>query len=200
MSFPPGTVDALSRMRSARLTVATALFLVGCGSAHKPPPSARFKVDDQAGSLAGVRLESPIAAVLRAFGPLPGRNPVAEPSGSEHDAIGGPNGYAYPAHCRGYVSINNSDAAFAFCSGRLFVFVTTSDLAETMRGIRIGDSLQAAKRTYPELQCGASTGDSTDPPVPQYPYCSGRVGPGRYLWFGQDPIRSIAMGSVALHG
>lgn len=31
-----------------------------------------------------------------------------------------------------------------------------------------------------------------------YPYCLVRLGPDRYVWFGQDPIRSITVSSTPL--
>jgi hypothetical protein len=90
--------------------------------------------------------------------------------------------------------------AFGLCDARVYFFIVTSRGARTVRHISIGDRLAAAQRAYPTLLCGSSTGDTTDPPVPVYRYCTGSVASQRFVWFGHDPIRSIAVASVRLGG
>jgi hypothetical protein len=189
----------------------------GCGaSADSPAHATRLTVDEKAGTVAGVGLGDSRARLERTFGPgkdTTDTGGVAVPRGADHDAIGSPNSYGFPRPCRrrpaggspsprsqGLLSLSYSYVAFELCDGRVYEFVTTGAGARTVEGVAIGRSLRAAKRAYPRLRCGTSTGDSTDPPTPLYPYCSGRVGPDRYLWFGQNPIRSIAIASVRLGG
>lgn len=174
------------------------------------------KVDERAGSIRGVGLGSSGAHIAQVFGRAKdstATGAAAEPIGADHDAIGGPNDYAFPRACRraptgpspdfasqGLSTLRYRDAAFELCDNRAYEFIATAAAARTSRGVATGQPLRAAKRAYPQLRCGESTGDTTDPPRPAYPYCAGRIAPHRYLWFGQDPIRSIAVATVALHG
>lgn len=65
---------------------------------------------------------------------------------------------------------------------------------QTTRGVRIGDSLKSATRHYRGLRCATRNRNSEYVP---YRYCAGRVGK-TYLWFGQNPIRSISVSATPL--
>jgi hypothetical protein len=205
-------------MRLGCVLTTAGLALTAGSTAQAVPPlhSARLTVDERAGRVAGVGLGTSRARLEHKLGQ--GRDTTdtggaGEPIGADHDAIGGPNSYGFPRRCdrrpvgnstsprgQGLTSLSYSSLAFALCDNHVYEFVTTAPGARTLRGVAIGQPLRAAKRAYPELRCGTSTGDSTDPRTPQYSYCAGQVGPHRYLWFGQNPIRSIAVASVRLRG
>jgi hypothetical protein len=62
--------------------------------------------------------------------------------------------------------------------------------------VGIGDALAGAKRRYPALHChrARSMGDEGAAP----PYCAGRLATNRYIWFGNDPIRVIALSPTSM--
>lgn len=59
----------------------------------------------------------------------------------------------------------------------------------TREGVRYGDSLKSVREHYPFVRCAIRNEDSEDVP---YPYRSGQAARGFYVWFGQDPLRSIS--------
>lgn len=67
--------------------------------------------------------------------------------------------------------------------------------ARTLAGIGLGDSLRKARAGYPRVSCDVRNQDSEYEP---YPYCTARLKRGLYIWFGQDPIRSITISSTPL--
>jgi hypothetical protein len=71
--------------------------------------------------------------------------------------------------------------------------VITDPQAET-EGVGVGDNLGLAEDRFPSLDCGVARADE----YRTFPYCGGRVGPRRWIWFGQDPIRSIVLTSSEL--
>jgi hypothetical protein len=62
--------------------------------------------------------------------------------------------------------------------------------AATQKGVGIGDPLSDTRRAYPRLRCeeGHSLGESYEPA-----HCTGRLAAHVYIWFGNDPIRVIAL-------
>jgi hypothetical protein len=75
-----------------------------------------------------------------------------------------------------------------------YAFFVWRPRARTTSGVRIGDSLESAVRRHPRLRCGVRN-RATE--YVAYPYCKGRVG-DNYVWFGQDPIRSITVSATPL--
>ena len=73
--------------------------------------------------------------------------------------------------------------------GVYWIAVTEHD-AVTRRGVRVGDSQQDARHAYPRLQCGHR--DASDE-RPATDYCRVHLASGLWLWFGQDPIQTIAI-------
>ena len=67
--------------------------------------------------------------------------------------------------------------------------------AATQKGVGIGDPLSAAKRAYPSVRCYKAR-DTFESPSPAY--CAGRLAPHRYIWFGNDPIRIIALSPTSM--
>jgi hypothetical protein len=73
--------------------------------------------------------------------------------------------------------------------GLIAGFEITSPGAKTLRGVELGDDLDEAARAYPALECRtADRGEygKTD-------YCTGRIAPNRYLYFGGDPITALSV-------
>lgn len=80
----------------------------------------------------------------------------------------------------------------------VYYFAVTAPGARTSRGVGIGDSLSKARRAYRGvLQCDIANKGSE---YPSFPYCGARLAPHVYLYFGQDPIQSIAFASTWLPG
>jgi hypothetical protein len=192
----------------------------GC-SARSSASSARSSISGRAliinervGSVGGVAIGSPRRRIVRLLGRGKDTSDSGgRPLGANYDAIGGPGNEPFPPRCQrrpppqsvsprgqGVTSLSYHGKAFDLCDERVFFFIVTAPGTRTLRHVAIGQPIRTAMRAYPNLHCGQSTGDSTDPPVPLYPYCVGRIAPSRYLWFGQDPIRSIAVASVHLIG
>ena len=63
--------------------------------------------------------------------------------------------------------------------------------AATQKGVGIGDPLADAKAAYPGLEC--RPGQANDEHAPDPPHCTGKLADHRYIWFGNDPIRIIAL-------
>lgn len=80
---------------------------------------------------------------------------------------------------------------------RLYLVVVTARGTNAGRDLEMGDSLDDAKRAYPTLTCSRATGLHGDD---LFPYCTGRVAEGRFLWAGGDPITSLAISRGAMSG
>lgn len=72
--------------------------------------------------------------------------------------------------------------------------VTARD-AWTTRGVGIGSSLEEVQRAYPNASC-ETFNEGTE--YYAFPYCTARVAPGRFIWFGEDPVRGITMSRAPL--
>jgi hypothetical protein len=62
--------------------------------------------------------------------------------------------------------------------------------------IRNRRSLARAKRVYPTLHCHKAHTVSKGEPAPAY--CAGRLTRNRYIWFGNGPIRVIALSPTSM--
>ena len=190
----------------ARLISMLALLAVvvttGCTVSSSPDlPTASFEqIDEVAGTYGGVGVGDAEEDVWRVFGrkaPL-GHEESFKPTGADEEDYFAPKfipaetGYAY------------DDVLFWFPVEDLHLgrgsplrgrqdevagFLVAAHGASTLRGIKVGDTLDEAKGAYPELECGERpSGDFAT-----YPYCSGRVAEQRHLWFGGDPIATISV-------
>jgi hypothetical protein len=158
----------------------------------------RNLIDDRHGTYMGVGLGATTAEVLRKFGPTvvaregePGGIPLA--NGAEHGGqrlrIPSINGKPPRQKFIGY-----PEASFLLFAPQNVDRYIVSDIrvakdgAATNRGVAIGDQLEEARTSYSEVRC-ATANEGTE--YATYPFCAGRLGPDRYIWFGGDPIDII---------
>jgi hypothetical protein len=156
-------------------------------------PSPPVLVDPVAGVADSVRLGDTRAGAVAKLGPAPPWNgdQSVEPLEEDWDEIGAPSTMSLS---RPYV-LRYPHTTVELDDGRVVAIVTAERNARTPVGVRVGDALEEARRAYPALRCWdapAGGGQGT------YPVCSGRLRPGRWLWFGEDPIRSISIASRRL--
>lgn len=203
------------------LAVVVLLNLTGVISESARAPSARgtggpsLVVDARAGRAGSFGLSDRPATASDTYGRS--QKPASGPGGGlpigvDADAVGRPGGYAFPAPCDepqpdragdgtsgelGVTELSFRGVGVEFCRERAFIVVVTGRGSQTTRGARIGEPLEQARSRHPSLRCAMSPG-STTPPVPVFPYCTGRIAKRRYLWLGQDPVSSIAIASVRL--
>lgn len=142
----------------------------------------------------GVVLGGTRAGAVEVLGsPPPGsRGSSIAPLGDDFDHIGGPPFIATPGFS--HETLRYPDASVLISDGRVYGLVITDPEAETSGGVGVGDNLGLAEDRYPELECGIARASE----YRTFPYCGGRLRPGRWLWFGQDPIRSIVLTSSEL--
>ncbi|HXV32768.1 MAG TPA: hypothetical protein VD769_02065 [Gaiellaceae bacterium] len=181
---------ALAAGTAVGLALAFAVSAPGADWLHEPPPARYAEIDDVRGAYGPVALGDTRAALFAAFGPTE-RASLEEPLSpiGAGDEFEGPNFVPMNAEPEIY---RYEDASFWFENGQVTGFELTSPGARTSRGIGVGSDLAAVREAYPELECGdAPAGD-----IATYPYCAGRLGPGRWVWFGGDPVSNITFTSA----
>jgi hypothetical protein len=168
----------------------------GTGGGGSAGPRQR-SIDELAGSYKGVALGDPRSAAIHAFGqPVSTRDP-ASPIGigfSDGGPISqkNPPGYTRRPDLLRYhdVSVLSTPA------GGIHSIVISDPRAATKEGVGIGDALAKAGRVYPTLHCVKARTMSEGELAPAY--CAGRITTDRYIWFGNDPIRVIALSPTAM--
>jgi hypothetical protein len=201
----------------SRFSVAfCALLFAGCGGGtpeHRLPGRGRANINERAGTLQTVGIGDRQRAVMARFGrPRPfSEREQFEPVGEDPNESGGPRASGFPSRCSrrrprpagssnpraiGVEALRYPGVSFITCLRRVFEFTTSAKRAATLRDIALGDPLSRAHRAYPGFRCGPPDRASD---YPSYPYCAGKVGPGRYVWFGKDPIASITVSTEPLN-
>jgi hypothetical protein len=191
----------------AVLTVACAITVGACGdggAASTSTTTIPLTIDEQTGTFESVTLGDSVASVRRTWG-RPARGNVGDsfagsaiPIGSDDD-VGLPSGPSprpiRPGDRFGALRYRGVSAVYASRHG-VYVIVVTDGRARTRNGVEIGDTLADARRAYPKLECGhreaRSEHSATD-------YCREHLANGLWLWFGQDPIQSIAITRTVPH-
>jgi len=75
--------------------------------------------------------------------------------------------------------------------------IIVTEPARTLRGVAIGDDLARSRRLY-EVGCSKGVfGERIGGGAFTYPTCRGTSEERIRIWFGEDPIRSIAIARVA---
>jgi hypothetical protein len=73
---------------------------------------------------------------------------------------------------------------------RAWLVTVAPEDAMTSEGVGVGSELDDVRAAYPGAECGTEN-EGTE--YTQFKYCTLRVAPERYLWFGYDPVRSMTM-------
>ncbi len=153
---------------------------------------------DDRGLYRGVGIGDTRTTVMRRLGRVIPGNELA-PRGEHWYQLGAPPTIASPRRCRPSFRdgvLRYDRVAYVFsCDRRVYAVLVTQPAARTSRGVRIGDSLRAARKAYRGLKCGRGVFGE---PSTEYPYCAGKVARRRFISFGPDPIRSITIASTPL--
>jgi hypothetical protein len=190
------------------LVGALALGALGCGDeASKTPVAARLPDHIDAGAFryGPLRAGSPGPDVVAWLG-APAKDPYgynnANPAGQDDDDIGSPNVSSFPPHSRDHalryrgvtVLVSYRTTHYRLNASSVYALVITAAGTRTERGVGVGSSLRDVAARYPTLDCGqAGTGE-----FGYYPYCGERIAKHRWLWFGQNPVRSIMLSTEPL--
>jgi hypothetical protein len=193
---------AMRRVRATPWFVTVLMLALGAGCAGYGHGSTatgprQRSIDELAGSYKGVALGDPRSAAIRVFGKPAETTGSSTPLGSGFTDGGpliqrNPPGYDEKPDELRYENV-------AFLStptpAGIHSIVIDDPRAATQKGVGIGDPLAAARKAYPTLRCqkGHDLGESYMPA-----HCSGKLADGRYIWFGNDPIRVIALSPTSM--
>ena len=177
----------------AALLLVGAVPLVWAGYRQLRPldASGDLIIGERPGTFMALTLGDPRERVIAELGTAPRSDGgTIAPIGENFDHIGGPPFIATPGST--HESLRYRELTVLLSDDRVYGLVITNSEAETAEGVGIGDNLDLAADRYDGLDCGiARAGD-----YQTFPYCKGRLGPRRSIWFGQDPIRSIVLTST----
>ena len=176
-------------------TVAAALALVGGCADDDDPPATRL-LDERKGSYHGVRFGDTEGEVRERLGD-PGEGEGFFPLGESFGDIGGPPAVrVWPPGSGSSKALRYEGVAFALGSDGVYAIIVTAP-ARTRRGLAIGDDLARSRRLY-DVGCGQGiAGERIGGGSLTYPTCRGTIDGRIRIWFGEDPIRSIAIARVA---
>src|SRR3954453_15635428 len=175
----------------------------GCGSSDSAGVESRgsYRFDEVRGAFRGVALRDPESRVVARFGPDQG-----EPAGPNQplgtsDEDGPPGTFAgspgTPSPDDRTAALRYRGMSFMTNDRRVYVIMSSLRGTRTLRGGAIGDALDDARRAYRGLKCRRASdahGSNT------FRYCSGRQGRQHFIYFGGDPVGTIAVGQVPLYG
>lgn len=186
------------------LAGAIAVAVAACGSDSNRAASRQrsYRLDEVRGAFRGVGLDDPEDRVVARFAPeRPERAEPVSPLGINELSDGPPGTFASSPgkpsrHDRTGV-LRYEGMSFVTNNGRVYVIISSLSRTRALRGVGVGDSLHDVRRAYPSLDCDtASDADG----VETFPYCSGRVRAGHFIYFGGDPVGTVAVARVRLYG
>jgi hypothetical protein len=167
------------------------VLLAGCGS----EPERTATIDELAGTYRGVGIGSTRNEAERALGrPESGATDPLAPIDDDPVEIGIPPAPQDPG--TGIAIWRFEHVAMAAGRGRAWLVSVAVKDAVTREGVGVGSDLDDVRAAYPAAECGTANAGTEYTP---FDYCTLRVAPRRYLWFGYDPIRSITMSREPLH-
>ena len=188
-------------MRSGTVAAILLFAATGCQALTRDEPQAPERrlqvIDEEAGSYRGVRFGDSPRELQRRLGPRKpaGPNEPVVPVAAGADTKGptyiGMPDPSRPGRFRAY---RYRWSSFSFADGRLFAIEIVEPGAETRRRVAVGDPLSKVSAAYPDAVCGTAGGGEWE----EYPACQVEVAPKRGIWFGGNPIRTIALASVEM--
>jgi hypothetical protein len=180
--------------------VGAALLLLGsaplawAGYRHVRPldGSGDLLIRELPGSFGRIGLDYSRSTVIGELGiPATRRGSSIAPLGEDFEHIGGPPFIATPGST--HESLRYRKTTVLLSDDRVYGLVITNEEAETAQGVGVGDNLGVVEDAYPSLDCGTARAAK----YRTFPYCGGSLD-GRWIWFGQDPIRSIVLTTTEL--
>jgi hypothetical protein len=191
------------RGRCLVLAITAAALLPACGGDdERAPPNRTYVLDEAHGAFRGVALGDAEREVVARFGPDQGEpNGPVGPLGDDHFDSGSPGTFASTpgtprpddrtAHlrCRGMAFVTNER--------RVYVIMSSLPGTRTAQGVGVGDDLEKARGSYRGVKCDMATDEEGDD---AFPYCLGKLAGKRYIYFGGDPIGTVAIAEVPLYG
>ena len=168
----------------ALVAIAALSAATGCTGGGSGPS---LRIDELRGTVNGVGIGDPVAAMERGFGKKQAADAYREPAGPLSVEVGE---YEGPSHFRlGPPFYRYKRLSFFVEGGQIVGFMVVAD-AEATSGIATGDGLDRVRDVYPNARCGeAPRGEYS-----HYPACVVRLGPRRVVWFGGDPVSTITVG------
>ena len=193
-----------SRVAVAAFALAGAIAVAACGSDgnRRAAEQRSYRLDEVRGAFRGVALGDRERRVVAQFSPdRPVRAEPVSRLGSDDWSDGVPGTFSSSPrkaspHDRTGV-LRYWGMSFVTNNGRVYVIMSSLRRTRALRGVGVGDPLQNVRRAYPGLDCDTAT-DAHG--APTFPYCGGRLQAGRYLYFGGDPVGTVAVGRVRLYG
>ena len=177
-----------------RLGALLALCAVAACGGESAPAAQRTTIDERAGTYRGVGLLDTRREVERRFG----RARVTESGPFEpldmdfYDAMLPPS----PGYGKGAAAIwRFKSLVIDSYGGKAFTVAITAPDALTRQRVGVGSTQEQVRAKYAGLKCGIAN-EGTE--WPEIPYCTGRVAPGRHIWFGGEPVRSVVLSRKTL--
>ena len=171
----------MQRLALTIVLLAAIAVAVGCGSSRQTPGRAVGTIEERLGAYRGIHLGMRSETVTVLLGaPLPRHdNPYVDPhSLPPFLPADTPADFIYP------------DVALTFLHDRVASMSVFGEGAATSKGISIGFPLASVARTYgARVRCRPRRGGTN----PEAPGCQVAIRPGRYVYFGGDPISLIVL-------
>jgi hypothetical protein len=170
-----------SALTPGALVLVTAVVMGGCGHDGSPLTG---KIDERNGVFQEIRIGAETSSLDRLLGECQNSDNGA-PCGEDNSEITEPHTFPGGWHWRTYQGVT-----YYTSPGLVEGFLITQPESRTLRGIEVGDSLDAARRAYPGMTCDVVHFEDD---VPGGPYCRFELSTKLALNFGGDPIDSIVV-------